>query len=455
MVAGLQVENSNRPVVQVWGDFSNRSRWQDIPSSIRHEAKRSMLNIVGTALGAANQPAVETAVNVLLPFAGAPHATIIGRAERFDILNASFVNAVSANLFEFDDTHLRTVIHPSAPVGPPLFALAEQRGISGAQVLHAFVIGVEIECRLGNSVSPEHYARGWHITASCGVFGSAAASAKLLGLDPSQTAHAIGIAASASSGIIENLTTGAKNVGVGNAARNGLFAAFMAERGYIAAPLAVEGPHGWVRVTGGEPDTATLTEGLGESWELSNNAYKPYPCGIVLHSVIDGCLELRTKHKIAASDVESVTVMGHPLLLARGDRAVANERDAKVSIHHSVAVSLLFGSAGVREFSSEIVRAPAVVAFRAKVRAEVDNKLPVGAARVSVRTTGGDLFTIKIEHARGSLKLPMSDADIENKVKDSAAFGESGCNAERVIDAVWNLEKAGDLRTLMDSVTPS
>ena len=453
MVAGLQVKDTNRPVVQVWGDFIAESRWQDMSSATRHDAKRSILNIVGTALSAANHPAVEAAIDVLRPFAGAPQATIIGRSERFDILTASFVNAVSANLFEFDDTHLRTVIHPSAPVAPPLFALAEQRGISGEQVLHAFVLGVEIECRLGNSVSPDHYARGWHITASCGVFGSAAASAKLLGLDQGQTTHAIAIAASASSGIIENLTTGAKNVGVGGAARNGLFAAFMAERGYIAAPLAIEGPRGWARVTGGEPNLAELTAGLGESWEISSNAYKPYPCGIVLHSVIDGCLELRAKHKIAPDDVENVTVAGHQLLLARADRSVANERDAKVSIHHSVAVSFLFGAAGLREFSSEIVADPTVVGFRGKVRVEADNNLPVGAARVNVRTTSGDVLSIYVDHARGSLKLPMSDADIETKVRDAVAFGASGCNADRVIDAVWNLEKASNLRALVDSVT--
>jgi len=193
-------------VTSCWGDFVARSRWSDLPTSVRHEAKRSILNIFGTSLGAANHPDFASLMRLLAAIAGPPQAAVIGRGERFDILNAAFANAVLGNLLEFDDTHLDTVIHPSAPVAPPLFALAEQRGLSGAQILHAFVLGVEIECRLGNSVSPHHYARGWHITATCGVFGAAAASAKLIGLDATSTAHAIGIAASQSAGIAESLS---------------------------------------------------------------------------------------------------------------------------------------------------------------------------------------------------------------------------------------------------------
>ena len=161
--------------------------------------------------------------------------SLIGRPERLDILGASFINAAAANLLDFDDTHLRTVIHPTAPVAPAVLALAEAEGFSGAAVLHALILGIEIACRIGNGVSPGHYARGWHITATCGVFGAAAASAKLLGLSRAQIANALGIAASQSAGLVENLATAAKNVGVGNAARNGLFAALLAQRGYEAA----------------------------------------------------------------------------------------------------------------------------------------------------------------------------------------------------------------------------
>lgn len=436
----------------VWGEFVARSHHQDLPRSIIHEAKRAILNVFGTALGAAKEPAVASAIEALLPFAGPPQATIIGRAKQLDVLSAAFINALSANIFEFDDTHLRTVIHPSAPVVPPLFALAELHGLSGARVIHAYVLGVEMECRLGNSVSPNHYARGWHITATCGVFGAAVASAKLLKLSGKQTADSIGIAASQSAGLVENLTTGAKNIGVGNAARNGLVAALMAKRGCTAAPRALEGPLGWALASGEGLRITDLVVGLGEHWELASNAYKPYPCGIVVHPVIDACFELRRKHGIRATDIMTVTVTGPPLLVARADRPVENERDAKVSVHHSVATAFLFYAAGLREYSSEMVAHPEVAAMRSKVRTAVDSAIPPGAARVTVHTLGGDVVSEEVIHARGSLELPMSDTEIENKVKNLAAWGGKHCDVDRVIEAIWNLDEAADVSMLMELV---
>jgi 2-methylcitrate dehydratase PrpD len=435
-----------------WGDFVARSHWSDIPASVRHEGKRSILNVFGTSLGAANHPDLESLIRLLAAVAGPPQATVLGRVERLDILNAAFVNAMSANLLDFDDTHLDTVIHPSAPIAPPLFALAEQRGLSGSQLIHAFVLGVEVECRLGSSISPSHYARGWHITATCGVFGAAAASAKLIGLDAVSTAYAIGIAASQSAGIVENLATGAKNVGIGGSARNGLLAALVAELGYTAAPRAIEGAQGWARAVGDELKFDELVAGLGESWEITKNACKPYPCGIVLHPVIDACFELRSKYALSAVDIAAITVAGHPLLLARADRPVANERDAKISIHHSVAAVFLLGAAGVREFSDAAVMNPAVAAFRERVHAEIDPAIPVGAARVSATTSGGKLFSTQVMHARGSLQRPMTDAQIEKKVRDLASIGCPACDVDRVIDAVWELDRADDVRPLMSLV---
>jgi 2-methylcitrate dehydratase PrpD len=434
----------------IWGDFIARSQYQDIPASIVHEAKRSILNVFGTALGAAREPAVAAAIEVLRPFSGPPQATIIGRTECLDVLSASFINALSANFFEFDDTHLRTVIHPSAPVVPPLLALAELRGLTGAQIIHACVLGIEMECRLGNSVSPSHYSRGWHITATCGVFGAAAASAKLLDLGGGQTANSIGVAASLSAGLVENLTTGAKNVGVGNAARNGVVAALMAERGYTAAPQALEGTLGWALATGEQVRIADLVVGLGENWELASNTYKPYPCGIVVHPVIDACFKLRRKRGIRAVDINTVTVAGPALLAARADRAVETERDAKVSVHHSVATVFLFDAAGLREYSSEMVADPEVAAIRSKVRVGVDLTIPMGGARVSVHTVGGEIVSEEVAYAHGSQELPMSDAELETKVRNLAHWGAKNCDVDHLIEAIWNLDEAANVSTLMD-----
>jgi 2-methylcitrate dehydratase PrpD len=415
-------------------EFIAASHSDAVPQPVRHEGKRALLNFLGCALGVARTPPIEMALRVLLPLSGESRVALLGREERLDPLGAAFINAIAGNLLDYDDTHLRTVIHPSAPVAPATLALAEQRGLSGAAMLHAFILGAEVECRIGNAVSPGHYARGWHITSTCGVFGAAAAAAKLLGLNATQTWHALGIAASQSAGIIENLPSAAKNVSVGNAARNGLFAALLAEQGYTAAPAAIEGALGWARAMGDEPAVAEVTDDLGEHWELLSNTYKPYPCGIVMHSVIDACLELR--RQIAPEDIAEIVISGEQLLLDRGDRRVTNERDARVSIHHCAAVAFLLGAAGLREFAEETVHDPAVVALRARTTARLDSGSPRGAATASVRTHDGRHLEATVLHAKGSVEHPLSDQEIEAKVR---ALAPVAC-IDEMIAAVWQLD---------------
>jgi len=431
-----------------FGNFVAAASWTDVAAQ-SHEAKRSILNFFATALGSAYDPAVASALRTLSPFSGAATSAIIGRAERLDALSAAFVNAISANLLDFDDTHLDTIIHPAAPVAAPVLALAQARGVSGRDVITAFILGVEVECRIGNAVSPGHYARGWHITSTCGVFGAAAACAKLLGLSAEGISNAIGIAASQSAGIIENLPTAAKNVSVGNAARNGLFAALLTAEGYGASARAIEGPLGWARAMGDEPDLERLVGGLGKSWEIAKNTYKPYPAGIVFHAVIDACFALRTKLNQRIDDIASITVQGSALLLARGDRPVRNERDARVSIHHCAACALLLGRAGVPEFAEPMVFRPDIVSLRQKVKAELDASLPDGAARVSIQLASGKMLSETVRAARGSVVDPLSDLDIEAKLRDCSRSSGTDWNPDTVIEDVWRLDTLADVSSLM------
>ncbi len=416
-----------------------------MPANVRHEAKRTLLNCFGAALGGCRDIAIEHALAVLRRFAGPPEATLIGRAERADALTAAFVNAASANVLDFDDTHLPTVIHPAAPVIPAVLAMAERMPVSGAQLLHAALLGIEVECRIGNAVSPWHYARGWHITSTCGVIGAAAAVGKLLNLDAERTTWALGIAANQAGGLIETLGSMAKSVSVGNAPRNGIVAALLAQQGVTAAPHTLEGARGFVHVMGESPDLAAIGAGLGSSWESARNTYKPYPCGIVLHPVIDALLELRATHALRADAVERVIVRGNPLLRQRTDRkAPRTGREASVSAQHTVAVCLLYGAAGVAQYRDACVADPAVQALGARVAVEEDPAIPVGAAAVSVQTADGRTLTHSVAHALGSLERPMSDAAIEAKVRDSALLGAPDCEVDRLIDAAWTLDRRDD-----------
>jgi 2-methylcitrate dehydratase PrpD len=442
-------------VTERLAEFVAASRWEDIPEAVRREGVRSLLNFVGGALGGCRDEAVTLAARVLAPYFGPPQATVIGRGERPDALNAAFLNAVSANVLEYDDTHLATVMHPAAPVAPGILALAEWRGASGVEVLHALILGIETACRVGMGLMPHHYRRGAHITATCGIFGAAAAAGKLLGLDPERMNWALGHAATQSAGLVESLGSMSKSIGVGNAAKNGLAGALFAEAGFTAAERAIEGKYGFAAVASDTVDLAAMTDGLGERWEALDNAYKPYPCGVVLFPVIDACLELRRRHAILPERIVRVAVSGHPLLRERTDRPEPGDgRSAKVSLQHSVAAAFVHGAAGLAQYTDAAVADPAVLALRARVAAADDPSIPVEAARVAVELADGPTVEEYVRHGRGTPGRPMSDLELDAKIGELAAFGAPFVDAPALIAAVRELETLGDAAHLLRLAVP-
>ena len=448
-------------VTRQLADFVARSNWRDIPPEVRREGVRGLLNYVGCALGGCDDEAIALAVRVLAPTFGPPQAGIVGRSERCDVLNAAFLNAAGANVLEYDDTHLPTVMHPAAPVAPGLFALAEAKGASGVEVLHAFILGVEVSCRVGNAVMPHHYRRGAHITATCGIFGAAAAAGKLLGLDPVRMNWALGHAATQSAGLVESLGSMSKSIGVGNAARNGLAGALFAEAGFTAAERAIEGKYGFAAVASDTVDLGKIGDGLGATWEILANACKPYPCGVVLFPVIDACLELRKRigapaDRFAAGEIAQIVVRGHPLLRERTDRPLVSDgRSAKVSLQHSVAIALLRGAAGIAQFTDAAVADPAVRALRDRVTAEDDASIPVEAAVVEVRLADGSRISEHVKDGRGTPGRPMSDLELDAKVSECAAFGAPFVDVPGLIAAIRDIATLGDAAHIMRITVPA
>jgi 2-methylcitrate dehydratase PrpD len=431
-------------------EFAVRTPWEAVPSAVRHEASRALVNFFATALAGCRDPALQAAGAVFARFRAGTACTIIGRVEKTDLLHAASLNAMSGNVFDYDDTHLPTIIHPTAPVAPALLALSQTLPMSGQALLLAFVLGMEIECRLGNAISPMHYQRGWHITSTCGVFGAAAASARALGLDETRTTWALGNASAQSSGLVETLGSMAKSIGVGNAASNGLLSALLAAEGFQGPRQPIEGPRGFLRVMGERPDFEAVTQGLGERWEVMNNTYKPYPCGVVLNPVIEACLALHRDPALVLPEVERIELTGHSLLRERTDRhTVRAGREAQVSAQHAVAVSLTLGKAGLDEFSDASAADPVWNDLRGKLAFIDDDSYGVESATVTLRLRGGRMLSRHIDAARGSLAVPLRDAELEDKLRNLAAWGGSGCAPQPLIDALWALEDCADAASLM------
>ncbi len=383
--------------------FLAASRWEDIPPSVRREGKRAILNIAGCVLAGRSEPAVQL-LRATFP------------AEQ------ALLDAAAATAHDYDDTHLPTVIHATPPVAGVLFELAREQSISGAEFLHALVLGMETTCRLGNAVTPGHYERGWHITSTCGVFGAAAAAGKILRLNEAQCIAALGIAATQAAGLVEVLGSMARVLNAGFAARNGLAAARLAAGGFKGPAQPLEGRRGFMSVFGGSKDPERVTDRLGEHWEMTRVAYKPYPCGVVLHALVDACLESREKLRQS----EKILVALHPLAVERADRPEPRDAiEARLSAHHAVAVAALRGRAGLAEFSDAAAVDPTLQAFRRRVRVVPDERLDKMAAII---TAGESVI-------RAPASKPMDDTRIEAKLRELA-----GARADQWMQFVESLE---------------
>ncbi|MGP0148339.1 MmgE/PrpD family protein [Pseudomonas oryzihabitans] len=422
-----------------------KARYEDLPANVRKEGVRTLLNWVGVAVGGSQHETVVRALRALQPFSGPEQASLLGRNERLDIMNAAFLNGVASHIFDYDDTHLKTIIHPAGPVVSAILALAEYRPVKGADFLNALILGVETECRIGNAVYPDHYDVGWHITGTAGVFGAAAAAGKLLGLNEQQMVWALGLAASQPVGLRESFGSMNKSFNPGRAASNGLFAALLAAQDFTSSQGMLEAKRGWAHTISTKQDFTQITEGLGTRYEAALNTYKPFACGIVIHPALDAAIQLRNRYQLKPEQIAEVRLRVHPLVLElTGKKTPTTGLEGKFSIYHSVAIALIQGAAGERQYSDQAVQDPAVVALRGKVIATVDPEIKPQQVDMTVVLTDGRQVHQYIQHAIGSVEVPMTDEQLEAKFSDLAEGILRRQQTQALLKACWQVEQLAD-----------
>ena len=429
-------------VTRILASYVVNARYEDLPASVRKEGTRTLLNWVGVAVGGSRHETVERAIAALAPFSGPRQASLLGRRERFDIMNAAFINGVSSHVFDYDDTHLKTVIHPGGPVVSAILALSEYRPVSGKDFLNALVLGVETACRIGNAVYPNHYDVGWHITGTAGVFGAAAAAGKILNLSQQQMVWALGLAASQPVGLRESFGSMNKSFNPGRAASNGLFAALLAAQNYTSSEGMIEARRGWANTISTKQDYREITEGLGQRYETALNTYKPFACGIVIHPAIDAAIQLRNENHLTADQIERIDLRVHPLVIElTGKKTPQIGLEGKFSIFHSVAVAMIDGAAGEKQYSDRAVRDPKTIALRDRVSATIDQAVKPEQVDMTITLKDGRKVHRFIEHAIGSVEVPMSDQQLEAKFTDLAEGILPKAQARRLMDACWQIEQ--------------
>ncbi len=432
--------------------YASAARFSDLPDAVRREGVRSIFNILGCIIGGARHPGVDVVDNALQGMTGEGKATLIGRGRGTDTLHAALINCLASSIYSFDDTHEQAVVHPSGPVFAAALALAETRPVSGEALLTAFILGVELECRLCKAltVPPAKGSMAWSGTGITGGIGAAVAAGHLLGLNMTTMRTAMGIALSQAAGFRAMHGSLCTPLMPAQASQTGLRAALLAQGGFTSSAAALEGRYGFLSVFCEQPDLDALTGGLGERFEILRNTYKPYPCGIVIHPIIDACLHLRSKHGLDATRIASVEILASP-----GAMALCNNRDprdelqAHVSLHHWTAVCFIRGTARIQDMDTETaVKDPALMAFQNRVNATLDPTRGADSAKVIVTMTDGRRYTCEIEHGIGSASRPMTDQELEVKFSDMSIPVLGGNRTRALIDQCWGIEKlsnAGDL----------
>lgn len=342
---------------------------EKIPESTRKAAVRSLYNYIGCAIGGSNHPTVAKAYKALEPLFGRPASTLLGSSSQCDFQHAALLNGIASHVHDYDDTHLATIIHPTGPVASAILSYAEYQGsVTGDELILALVAGIEASCKLGLAVWPEHYDIGWHITSTTGSIGAAVGIGRLMKLSEPQMAHAIGIAAVQVTGLREMFGSDTKSFHPGRAATNGITAALLARQDYTSSEKALEAKRGWANVVagGGTPKLDELLEGLGKTWEIETNSFKPFPCGIVCHPAIDAAIqchiELTQALELNPREIEKVSLRIHPLVVELTSKKTPRDGlEAKFSVFHSCAVGLLYGKAGPAQYANEVVTSTEVI----------------------------------------------------------------------------------------------
>jgi 2-methylcitrate dehydratase PrpD len=432
------------------------NRWEDIPEDVRHEAKRAILNVVGCAIGGSPHPAVSTAIRALGPFSGERTASVLGRPERLDPLHAALMNGIGSHVEDYDDTTPKNYSHTSSPVGSALFAFASANRVRGRDFVEAFILGFEAASRVGNVVYPAHYDVGWHMTGTIGVFGAAAAIGKLLGLSTQQMVWALGLAATQSAGLREMFGSMGKAFHPGRSAQNGYAAALLAQAGFTAGERGIEGPRGFAHVLAATRDLSKITTRLGVDFDLRENTYKPFPCGIVNHPTIDAAIQVHDEARPDPDAIAAVRLRVAPLVLDLcNQQNITRGLQGKFSVYHGAAVGLVRGKAGLREYTDEAVNDPRVKRVRELTTAVGDASITEDQSHLEVELRDGRRLTKFVEQSLGNIHRPLSDRQLDEKFRDQALLVLPADAVETAIRLCWDIDRLDDVGELVRATLPS
>lgn len=448
------------------GKFVTATTSEQIPQEVIELGKKSILDGLGLAL-AGSRAETGSISRKYIEQVGVCNgkATIIGSAQKTSPRFAALVNGISIHADDFDDTQLAAakdrvyglLMHPTVPVLPAIFALAEQRAVSGKEWMLAYHLGAEVECKIAEAIAPRHYQDGFHTTGTCGPFGSAAACAKLLKFDLTKTLNAFGLAASQSGGLRENFGTMTKPFQAGHAAESGLFSAELVALGWTAAEQILEAERGFFHAAGGSYDPSAIMDRLGNPWTFASPgvSLKPYPSGSLTHPAMTEVARLIEAHKIQATQVEKVDIgANHNMTSTLLHHQPKTGLEAKFSMEFCLAILLLEHKAGLGQFSDKVVQRADVQEMIRKINFYVDPEAESAGydkmtSILKIHLTDSRVITGRADFGKGSPANPMTFEDAATKFRGCAEFAEwPKTKTENIIAFTKSLETVPDVSAL-------
>lgn len=452
-------------------EFIVNTKYEDIPDQVRELGRKSILDGFGLAL-AGSVSEMGPLVRRYVATFGPPEvrASIIGTSIKAHPRFAAFANGVSIHADDFDDTQLSAakdrvyglLTHPTVPVLPPVFALCELHHRSGKELTLAYHVGVEVECKIAEAISPRHYNDGFHSTGTLGSFGSAAACAKLRGLNATQTACALGIVGAEAGGLRENFGTMTKPFHAGHAGENGTVAVDLAAMGWTAAEDILEAPLGFFHAAGGGFDPNSIVGRLGKPWTIASPgvSIKPFPSGSLTHPAMGEVLRLIRENHIKAADVEKVDIGGnHSMVTTLYYHRPTTGLEGKFSMEFCLAILLVDGKAGLSQYTDAVVQRPDVQEMIRRVNFYVDPEaeragLDKMTSILKIHLKDGRVLTGRARFAKGSPANPMSYDEVAEKFRGCAEFAKwPRQKTESAIAFVKTLEQAPDVSALASLLT--
>ena len=457
---------ADRSLTGYVADFIVETKAAEIPADVAHLGKRSALDGIGLAFAGAASETGRVVRRYLdsLSLSGSDGSTVIG-GTRIPARFAAFANGTSIHADDYDDTQLAVakdrvyglLTHPTAPALPAVLALAERSGASGRDLMNAYQVGVEVECKVAEAILPRHYQHGFHSTATCGAIGAGAGAARMLGLDREKTRRALSLAASQAGGLRENFGTMTKPFLAGRAAESGVVAAELASLGFTASPIGLEADRGFFRAAGGGYSAEAIDGKLGSPWTFASPgvSIKPHPSGSLTHPGMSVMLDLIRRHDIKPERVKRVAVgTNHNMPNALIHHRPVNELQAKFSMEFCMAILLIERKAGLAQFTDEVVNRPDVQALIRKVDFGVHPEAEAAGfdkmtTIIEVELDEGTTFKGRADFGKGSPVNPMSDRELEQKFFECAEWGGvDRARAQKIVELVWKIEALGNVREL-------